>query len=441
MPGVSDRPGTGNVASPVAALVAPATAQSALFRQRNFAALWWGQVVSLTGERCAYLALVAMVAEQSRGSGDARSASLLSLLAKVMLAPVLLFAPFVGARIDRWNLRHVVVTCDILRGAIVLLVPVVYRLSGEIAPVYLMLFLLFTCGVFFLPAKSSLTPEIVPGTQLLAANTWLTVAGIVATGIGMLGGGWLVDHWGWVRALELNGVAYWVSAGSMLAIRYTPRPRTPAASLPGMGNYLQQLREGWSVVRDTPTIAVALGALAIAWWSGGFLHVAGNVHVQRATGVPGVERMGWLFAVLGVGGGLSAWWINTRAKQATRPRWVSWALVMAGAGLLLFAVSRRLPVMMAAAFLIGLAVSPILLLGETMLQQGSTPGMRGRVFASRDFFVRAVLLVSVTAAAWLTHAWGAPHALMACGGGVVAAGLLVLGVGSRRGRAGPTARR
>ena len=75
MPGVSDRTGTGNVASPVAALVAPAPAQTTLFRQRNFAALWWGQVVSLTGERCAYLALVAMVAEHTHGLRDARSAS------------------------------------------------------------------------------------------------------------------------------------------------------------------------------------------------------------------------------------------------------------------------------------------------------------------------------------------------------------------------------
>ena len=215
MPGATDHAAGGGPGSAGAAAAAPAAL--ALFRQRNFTALWCGQFVSLLGERCTYIALVALLAEHTHGLRDARSAWLLSLLANTMLAPVLAFAPFAGAWIDRRNLKFVVVTCDALRAGIVLMVPVAYGLTGRIAPVFAILFLLFTCGVFFRPAKSSLTPEIVAGPQLLTANTWLTGAGIVAAAVGTLGGAWLVDHWGWARVLALNGVTYLVSAGAMLA--------------------------------------------------------------------------------------------------------------------------------------------------------------------------------------------------------------------------------
>jgi hypothetical protein len=39
-----------------------------LLRQRNFSALWWGQLISILGERLTYLALVGLLAEHtSRG--------------------------------------------------------------------------------------------------------------------------------------------------------------------------------------------------------------------------------------------------------------------------------------------------------------------------------------------------------------------------------------
>ena len=426
-----------------AAVVVPAPAEAAtisdtappvpLFRQRNFSALWWGQLVSLLGERCAYLALVALVARHTDGLRDAHAAWLLSLLANVMLAPVLAFAPFAGAWIDRRNLRHVVVTCDLLRAALVMLVPVAYRLTGEIGPVFTLLFLLFTCGVFFLPAKSALTPEIVPATQLLAANTWLTVAGIIAAVLGTLGGGWLVDHHGWALALELNGATYMASVVALLLIRHAPRAHAPSREAAGLRDYARQLGEGWRAIRGTGSVGSALIALTALWWCGGFLHVAGNLHVQHAASRPGMERLAVLFAVLGVGASLGAWWINTAGRRHSRARLLAGAVLVAGAGMLLFSVSTWFVAMAAAALLMGLAAAPILLVAETMLQESTEPGMRGRVFATRDFVVRLVLLVSVGVAAWWTRAWGAREAILLCAVVLTGAGLHLLAA-TRRAR-------
>src|SRR5215470_12757295 len=264
--------------------------QAPLLRQRNFAALWWGQLVSILGERLTYLALVGLISEHTHGLKDPGSPLLLSLLAYVMLAPVLLFAPFTGAWVDRWNLRRVLILSDTLRSVLVALIPLLYLYSHHPAPMYGLVFALFTCNVFFLPAKSAITPEIVPAEQLLSANALLVVAGVVATSLGAPGGGWIVDHWGWSTALYLNAVTYLVSVVSLALIVY--RPHAPHAPVPEVTwrTYLHEVGEGWSVVRRNSTVGLAMLALAAVWVGGGFLHVAGNQHIQNAASKTGIVR-------------------------------------------------------------------------------------------------------------------------------------------------------
>lgn len=405
----------------------------ALFRQRAFAALWWGQLASLTGERVAYLALIALLAAHTSAFHDARSSWLLTALANVMLAPVLLFAPFVGAWIDRRPRLRVMIGADLLRAAAVLAMPVVYGMTHSVTPVFVLLFLQFTSGVFFLPAKSALTPEIVTAPQRLQANIWLSGAGVIAAALGSLGGGWLVDRFGWAPALVLNAGTYLVSVAAMLVMRgvaASPGAAAPAVSptastaAPSLSAYLHEIRDGLRVIRDDPHIMLALSTLATVWLAGGFLHVAGNLHVQQASGMPGVSRLGVLIAVLGAGSAAGTAWLNTLGRSSRRPPLLLASLVLAGAGLMLFAATSRLEFYLVAAFVMGLAAIPALMVTETMLQEAAGAEVRGRVFATRDFVMRLVLLASVSLAGWVTRAVGAPLALALAGGAVMLAGTL-----------------
>jgi MFS family permease len=402
-----------------------------LFRQRDFSALWWGQLISLMGERLTYLALVGLLAEHTHHFLEPRSSLLLTLLANVMLAPVLLFAPFTGPWVDRWNLKRVVVLSDLLRAAIVLLVPILYASTGHTFPVFVMVFLLFTCNVFFLPAKSAITPEIVAPSQLLAANAWLSGAGIAATAAGALGGGWLIDHMGWTTALYFNCATYLVSVAALLVIRYRPHARPLPGIGTAVGGYLHEVREGWRIVTTNPTVGLALTALGAVWIGGGFLHVAGNLHIQHAASAPGMERLGILMSVLGLGSGVSTWWLNTGGKRVPRPWLLGGGLLLAGLGLLAFAVSTRFAVFAAASFFVGMAAAPTFMLTETLLQEGTEQGQRGRVFSARDVLMRLVFLVGVSVAGWMTRAIGVTPALLMCAVLVAGAGVLSLAWGRR----------
>ena len=402
-----------------------------LLRQRNFSALWWGQLISILGERLTYLALVGLLAEHTQHFKDAGSSWLLSVLANVMLAPVLLFAPFTGAWVDRWNLRRVLIVSDTLRAFVVLAIPYVYAWSHGVAPVFALVFVLFTCNVFFLPAKSAITPDLVEPTQLMAANALLAFAGIASTAAGALAGGWVVDHWGWGAALKINAATYLVSVAALATISYRPGHHAQAAGPVSLGGYLKDVTEGWKVLRHSAPVGLGLTALAAVWMGGGFMHVAGNQHIQRAASIPGMERLGVLLCALGLGAGLSTWWMNTHGRRAPRPVVLGTGLLLAAIGLVAFAVSTRFAVFALAAFFVGLCIAPAFVLSETLLQEGAEPRHRGRVFSARDFLMRLLFLLTVTLAAWMTKGFGTRGALLAAAGIVAAAGALSMAWGAR----------
>jgi MFS family permease len=415
----------------IAAGAVSASAPPPLLRQRSFSALWWGQLISILGERLTYLALIGLLAEHTSHFSDSRSSWLLSLLANVMLAPVLLFAPFTGAWVDRSNLKRVLIVSDTLRGVLVALIPVLYMTSQHTLPVYVLVFLLFTCNVVFLPAKSAITPEIVPAGQLLTANALLAGAGIAATAIGAPLGGWIVDHWGWAVALYINAFTYLVSVVALMLVAYRAHPQPDGPPEISVRRYMREVGEGWALVRSSVPVGVALLALGAVWLGGGFAHVAGNQHIQHAASVPGMERVGILITVLGLGAGLGTWWVNTRGRGLRASTLLGVGLLLVGVGLVAFAVSSRFAVFAVAAFVIGLSAAPTFVLSETLLQTGTSSRQRGRVFSARDFMMRLLFLIAVTLAAWVTNAWGTRSAMLVSAALVAAAGILTMLYGRR----------
>jgi len=402
-----------------------------LLLQRDFAALWCGQLVSLWGDRLNYLALNGLVQQHTQSYHDPTQSSLmLSLHGTVSVLPVLLFAPFAGPWVDRWNLRRVLIVSDLLRAGLVLAIPPLYHALHLVAPVWALVFLLFTCNVFFLPAKSAMTPEIVPKEQLLTANTLLAAAGIFGTVAGFAMGGWVVDHWGWPMALTMDAITYFVSVVSLGLVRYRSRPKT-AAELHHDTNYWQEIVEGLRIVRLSPAVGLALTALGAVWFGGGFVQVTAIQHIQRAASIPGAERLAGLGGALGVGAALATWWVNTKGRRVPRPLLLGAGMVLAGAWMVAMSVSRRYAVFAIAAFLIGACIAPAFVLTETLVQEGTDVKQRGRVFSLRDFAMRLLLLVSMALATVLTPLFGTEVTLMVAAVFIAGIGLLTIGWGRR----------
>ncbi len=408
-----------------------------LFRQRSFTSLWWGQLFSITGDRFTYLALAGLFFEHSRTDPRASYAALLAVFANVVVAPVLLFAPFTGAWVDRHNLKHVLVVSDALRALLVLAIPILYSITRSTDVVFVLVFLLFTVNVVFLPAKSALLPEIVRSDQLLVANSLLAGAGILATAIGALAGGYIIDHWGWAFAMRLDAASYLISVAGLAMVAYHAGGHHARLAPVRIGGYLGEVGAGWGFVRRSRAVAVGFVALAAVWFAGGVLHVAGNQHIQTMASAPGMSRLGALLFAIGVGSGIGTWWINTRGKRLPRAYVLGAGLALAGCTLVLFAMSRLFAVFVGSALLLGIFAAPALVLTETVLQEGTDLQHRARVFSLRDFMMRLTLLVSVSLSAWMVGLWGTRGTILACAAALLALGGCTAALARRDGKYSP----
>ena len=149
----------------------------------------------------------------------------------VATLPNLLLSPIAGAFVDRWDRKEVMVVSDLLRAAIVLLLPV--AAVTNILLVYPLIFLVTTISVFFRPARVAILPRIVPEEDLLSANSAMWVGETIADVVGYPLAGVFVALLG--TAVPL---AFWFDSATYLASAVAARhdrgqrgrPSAPAAA-------------------------------------------------------------------------------------------------------------------------------------------------------------------------------------------------------------------
>jgi len=133
--------------------------------KKNFFSLWTGQIISEFGDRLNQMALIALVYSKSPNSVMA-----LAKLLFFIIIPVFVIGPVAGVYVDRWDRKKVMIISDLLRGVLVLTVPV-FVYFNLMAPVYFMVFIIFSASRFFIPSKMAFIPEIVSKEKLLVANS------------------------------------------------------------------------------------------------------------------------------------------------------------------------------------------------------------------------------------------------------------------------------
>ena len=129
----------------------------AVLSHRTFRRLFAAQVVALTGTGLATVALGLLAYDLA---GAAAGAVLGTALAIKMAAYVGL-APLAGALAARVPRRALLVTLDLLRAGIALVLPWV----DQVWQVYLLIFLLHAASAVFTPVFRSVIPEILPAER------------------------------------------------------------------------------------------------------------------------------------------------------------------------------------------------------------------------------------------------------------------------------------
>lgn len=339
------------------------------------------------------------------------------------VVPIVVLGPLGGVLADRFDRRRLMITSDVIRMALMLVLALVAaaRLPILLAPV--IAGLATAAATPYLPCVSALTPRVVPGADLPGANAARSAVAGLGVIVGPALGGVLLLLGSPAIAFALNALTFGLSALAVLGIRARGifRPARPGGRQAGL---LRDVAEGAAALRAHPEALRLVGADIMCSLLYGAQTVLLLV-VSRHIGL-GTQGYGYLFAGIGAGG-LAGTALAGRASRSPRPRWIlAAALAAAGLPMPLLAVTAW-PA--AALFLAGLTGAGALLveiLTETCLQRVVDEDVFGRAYglalpASLGGIVAGSLIAPV-----LLAVLGGPGALVAVGGAVLAYALVVL---------------
>jgi hypothetical protein len=195
-----------------------------LFAIPEFRALWGAQLASVIGDQLARVALTILVYDRTG------SALLAAVTFMVSVVPVFIGGVTLAWLADRFPRRRVMIVCDLLRCALVLLM----ALPGvPIALLVLLLAVVTVIGAPFTAARAAIYPEVLAGDKYTAGTAVTLTTNQFAQVIGFAVGGGVVALLGTRPSLAVDAATFAVSAllvGCWVRARPAPAPRRARAA-------------------------------------------------------------------------------------------------------------------------------------------------------------------------------------------------------------------
>jgi len=354
----------------------------AVLRQRNYALLWGGQLISVFGDWVLLIALPFYIFDLT-GSALATGAMFIA-----QTVPRVLLGSVAGVFVDRWDRKRTMIVADLARAALLLTLLTVHSVHS-LWIVYVVAFAQATIAQFFTPAKNAVIPRLVSESDLIPANalnslsenlTRLTAPALGGTLYGLLGLASVV----WIDS------ASFLASGVLIALIAFPS-RKEAAKAASRGKswaaVWHEWRDGMRLMRGDPTITAIFATMGTAMIAEGFFLVLLVPFVKEVLH-GGPQDFGWLASAQAVGGLIGSLFIG-RVGKAVRP-----GILIPVSGVLFGLADLALvnlpghvpfPVLPVTLVAIGLAGIPIVgfFVGQqTLLQASVADAYRGRVFGA-----------------------------------------------------------
>ncbi|MET7705069.1 MFS transporter [Micromonospora sp. NPDC005413] len=218
----------------------PATFRE-VFAQHEFRAVFVAGALSWVGDYVAKAAVTLLVYQQTKSVALSAAAFAVSFL------PWLLGGPVLAALAERYPYRRVMVACDLIRMALMLLIAI------PNLPYQAVLVLIFAATLANPPsqaAKSALMPQLLTGDRLVLGLSLNSSVGQAAQVVGYVFGAAVasIDP---VAALLFNAATFGFSALLVrLGVRDRPASMTPAHR----SHLLRETHQGFAIVYRTPVL-------------------------------------------------------------------------------------------------------------------------------------------------------------------------------------------
>ncbi|MBN1936594.1 MAG: MFS transporter [Anaerolineae bacterium] len=385
-----------------------------------FFTIWGGQALAMITSELIQFALIWWLTESSG------SATVVGIATMTALLPRALLSPFLGALVDRWSRRGVLLASHAV--IILSLIGLGYLFRADAASigvVYLIIFVRACSKSFQMPAMLASTSLMVPGKHLArVAGLNQMVQGIMLVVAPPLGA--VLVHTLPVHAIVAVDIAGTLAAVVVLLLVSIPNPPRVAGAAAGWRSLWEDVCAGVRYVRNWRGAPEMLSISATINFLSSPAFMLTSILITRCFG--GAEReFGLIGAAVGVGtvcGGmaLSVWGGFRRPMQTSLVGIVGMAIAILVTGLTpASAFWLAAGSMFVGGFMTPVCMAPI----QALVQKTVEPTIQGRVLALFDGISTTISPLSVVIAGPLFDRLG-PQAWYV-GAGALA--LLVGGVG------------
>ncbi len=371
----------------------------ALLRNRPFLALWTAQILSQVADKVFFVFLIALLVNYQPPPGLENSAR--SALMFAITLPAILFGSAAGIFVDRFDKRQILASCNLLRGLLILAIPLLPR---EFAVLLMIGFLESVLTQFFAPAEQAAIPLLVPRQGLMSANALFTTTLMGSLIVGFAIGEPLLTlarSWGRFGQELLLGGLYLAGAAILYAL---PLRETVADSTITRAHPWSDFKSGLAYLKKDRLVSSAMVQLTLLYSVFAALTILAIDLVEEIGLKP--TQFGFLLAAAGIGMVFGAAVLGHWGDRFHhKPLPLIGFLIMA-AGLTVFTFTSDLWVGLSLSVLLGTGASLVGVPMQTLIQQQTPESMRGKVFGFQNNVVNIALSVPLAIAGPLTDAVG-----------------------------------
>ena len=390
-------------------------------KQRNFALLWTGGLISLIGNWILIAAMPFHIYAVTN-SALATSAWLMAYI-----APGVVFSSVAGVFVDRWDRKRTMLIASFMQAAIILVL-LFAQTPETVWLVYVVAFIEASLAQFFSPAENALLPSLVDEEHLLAANSLNSMNDNLARLIGPAIGGILLGLVGLTSVILLDAASYFL-AGTLILFVNAPHKvtmPTPSAMPSEDGGLIKVWRDwlaGLKLVRHQRILASLFAIVGIALLGDAIISAILVVFVQDTMGLSSVE-FGWMMTARGIGGLIGGLLVAQLGRKWTAGQLISVGLTISGIIIFITVSFPTLIVALPALLLVGIPGIIAFVTIQTLLQQETEDAYRGRIFGAFGTTTTLLMLIGSGLGGALTDQLGATALMSGAAIIYVMAGLL-----------------
>jgi dTMP kinase len=357
---------------------------------------------SSLGDWLGLLATTALAAQLSGGSYATANFAIAGVFIARLL-PAVFLGPIAGVIADRFDRRKLMVSVDLMRGALYISIPIVHTYFW----LYTAMILVECLTLFWSPAKDASVPNLVPREKLenanqvslLAAYGTAPIAAILFSLLTLLSGAIaaispLIPTNSVDIALYFNALSFFFAAFTIRGLKEISQGGSDKKLADE--NIVQSLALGWKSVSDSKIIRGLIIGMIGAFSAAGAVIGLARTFVGDLGG--GDAAYGVLFGAVFTGLALGIAFGPKIFAQFSRRRLFGASLATAGVFLVLLAAISNLTLSIFIVIILGAFSGITWVTGFTMLGMEVHDEVRGRTFAFVQSLIR-VTLVAVLAIA------------------------------------------